>query len=152
MSTQAPRVHVVAAAVGRRAGTVLLVPGPAGWALPGGTVAASEDATHALAGAVAAGTGLRVVAHRGLAYAIEYVRPAEVTLTFVFDLAADGEPVGPAAFVPVADAIDRLGPTPLSEPAAAYLSGAEHPGAYWTYGDVAGVAEVTARIPGRAMR
>lgn len=139
-------------AIVRRGDEVLLVERAGGWALPGGTVEAFEDATHALAREVAAETGLRVVAHRRLAYAIQYVRPAEVALAFVFEVAADGEPGGRARFVPVPAAIDCLRPGPMSEPAVAYLSGVEEPGAYWTYGDVAGTAEVTARVPGRAMR
>jgi ADP-ribose pyrophosphatase YjhB (NUDIX family) len=147
-----PRILVVTSAIVRRGDDVLLVERAGGWTLPGGGVEASEDATHALAREVAAGTGLRVVAHRRLAYAVQYVRAAEITLGFVFDVAAEGDPGGRARFVPVPDAIDCLRPAPMSEPAVAYLSGAEEAGAYWTYGDVAGKAEVTGRVPGRAMR
>jgi ADP-ribose pyrophosphatase YjhB (NUDIX family) len=161
-----PRIFVVTSAIVRRGAEVLLVEqaadsGEVGWSLPGGTAEAHEDVTHALAREVAAETGLRVVAHHGLAYAVQYVRPAEITLAFVFDVAADGtvEPADPdvlaARYFPVAEAIERLRRVPLkvmTEPAVAYLSGAEEPGAYWTYGDVAGRAEVTARIPGRPMR
>jgi ADP-ribose pyrophosphatase YjhB (NUDIX family) len=150
--TDVPRVLVVTSAIVRRGDEVLLVERADGWALPGGAVEASEDATHALAREVAAETGLRVVTHRRLAYTVQYVRPAEITLAFVFEVVATGEPGSRARFLPVPDAIDCLRQFPMSEPVAGYLSGAEEAGAYWTYGDVAGTAAVTARVPGRAMR
>lgn len=55
-------------------------------------------------------------------------------------MAAEGEPGDRTRFVPVPEAIDCLRPGPMSEPAVAYLSGAEERGAYRTYGEVAGAA------------
>jgi len=141
----------IAIGIVRRGGEVLLVrqqePGDpqSYWVLPGGLVEPGETLGEALVREVREESGVRVGAIGGLAYLTNIALPAGQALAFVFEIAGwdgqlghadpDGEIVE-AAFVPLAEAIERLrGITwpGMREPLLAYLAGSAPAGAVWIY-------------------
>lgn len=131
------------------------------WVLPGGLVESDEIVTEGLAREVREETGLRVLEFGQLVYAMHSVDGANGSqyVAFVLEAAGwDGEirPDDPdgyileAAFVPTAEAIERLEQLPweaMSRPIAAYLRGTHQAGALWLYRDHDGEQELVACLP-----
>lgn len=141
-----PDLHIVAALI-RRGDELLMVqqagPGeePA-WSIPGGRMEAEELVTEALVREVLEETGIRVVDAGGLAFVaqVDEQRDGWFATVWTWEVAAwDGDVapddpdgfVSEAAFVPLAEAIERLSAIAWHPLTVRYLLGELPRGSLW---------------------
>jgi 8-oxo-dGTP diphosphatase len=145
------KTYIVVAALLRRENELLLVrqQGPndttPSWSLPGGRVEPGELLTEALIREVREETGLEILSPGELVYVVHLLEGDAQSLVFVFEAAnwtgeircADPDQfILDACFLPLAEAIEKLGHSPwpaMREPILAYLRETVKRGVVWLY-------------------
>ncbi|MFG2036800.1 NUDIX domain-containing protein [Dactylosporangium sp. NPDC048998] len=122
-------------AVLRRGKDVLLISDPPDWALPGGSVEPGEP----LLTKVTQEAGFTSVLPERLLWVARYPAAGVEYEMLGFEVTGVGQHDGSGAWVPLPEAVDRLGRmwfAPIRDPAVAYLTGRARVATLWTWTDL----------------
>ncbi|WP_426510605.1 NUDIX domain-containing protein [Dactylosporangium sp. McL0621] len=122
-------------AVLRRGKDVLLISDPPDWALPGGAVEPGEP----VLAKVSQEAGFASVLAERLLWVARYPAGGVEYEMLGFEVTGVGPHDGSGAWVPLEEAIDRLGRmwfAPIREPAVAYLTGRARVATHWAWADL----------------